>query len=187
METSRKIMLLDLAPALHGALAGQLEPAGLLTAQASEAGLVITGAADRPQTPPAIPVLPLSSGRQFRLGSILRLARQMLDEPALYLEAFAVGPYLFQPQDKTLSHENAEDIALTDKEVEILVCLSRYAPEAVSRESLLKNVWRYQEGVDTHTLETHIYRLRQKMEKSAENPEILLTAGKGYRLAFQEK
>ena len=46
----------------------------------------------------------------------------------------------------------------------------------------MKNVWRYQDGVDTHTLETHIYRLRQKMEKSADDPQILVTEGKGYRI-----
>lgn len=180
METSRKIMLLDLPPALHGALAAELEKAGLMAADLTQAGAII--APPGKQAPPAVPVLALQAGRKARLGALLRQARHMVEEPALFLDPFAIGPFLFSPQDKTLSREGEEDIALTDKEVDILVCLARQSPAAVSREALLKDVWRYQQGVDTHTLETHIYRLRQKIEKSADDPQTLVTEGKGYRI-----
>lgn len=182
METSRKIMLLGLPSAVSAALAAPLRDAGLLAADMSEAGAVIAGGNGTEQTPKAVPVLALAPGRRARLGALLRQARHMAEEPALFLDPFPVGSFLFGPQEKTLSREGGEDIALTDKEVDILVCLARQAPESVSREALLKHVWRYQQGVDTHTLETHIYRLRQKIEKSADDPQILVTEGKGYRI-----
>ena len=183
METSRKIMLLGLPSALHGALAELLERSGLLANGMAEADAVITADAEAGNdVPRALPVLVLRAGRKARIGTLLRQARHMVEEPALFLDPFSVGPFLFSPQDKRLSREGEEDIALTDKEVDILVCLARQSPAPVPREALLKNVWRYQDGVDTHTLETHIYRLRQKMEKSADDPQILVTEGKGYRI-----
>jgi hypothetical protein len=184
MEISQKIMLLGLPPALEGALAQQLGHIGVLTRNREEALLFICGQASAEETfPPAVPVLPLRTDRPLRLGTLLRQARQMLEEPALYLGPFPLGPYEFSPQEKMLSQEGGTDIPLTDKEVDILVYLSRAAPEPVAREELLRNVWRYQTGVDTHTLETHIYRLRQKMGEDAENPRLLLTDARGYRLA----
>jgi DNA-binding response OmpR family regulator len=82
--------------------------------------------------------------------------------------------------------KEGEDIALTDREVDILAYLVRHRQAPVSRDMLLKNVWQYQEGVDTHTLETHIYRLRQKIEASADEPRLLLTVEGGYRLHLPE-
>lgn len=187
MEISGKIMILGLPAALGAALAHQLGP-DRLTEKAQEAALVIRDENEpgNAGASPAVPVLDVRLDRPQRLGALLRQARQMLEEPALYLDAFALGPYLFQPQEKSLAREGAaqeDPVSLTDKEVDILIYLARRAPGAVAREDLLRDVWRYQEGVDTHTLETHIYRLRQKIEESAENPRLLVTDEKGYRLA----
>lgn len=182
MEISQKIMLIGLPSALEGALAQQLGHIGVLTKDRKEACLFISAGGGT--FPPAVPVLPVRLSKPLRLGALLRQARQMLDEPALYLDAFTLGPYQFSPQDKTLLQPGTEDIVLTDKEVDILVYLAREAPEAVSREQLLKDVWRYQDNVDTHTLETHIYRLRQKMGEDADNPKLLVTDDKGYRLVI---
>lgn len=182
MEISGKIMLMGLPPALHKALAEQLSGTGILTETPAEAALFICGDAAATEPRAAVPVLPLRHGKPLRLGALLRQARQMVEEPALYLGAFKIGSYEFSPQEKTLARNGAEDIQLTDKEVDILVHLARQSPAAVMREDLLKDVWRYQDGVDTHTLETHIYRLRQKMEAVADAPQILVTDGRGYRL-----
>ena len=184
MEISGKIMLMGLAPALAAAIAEQLAGMDVLTENPSDAMLFICG-----ETPPvdsraAVPMLPIRHDKPLRLGALLRQARQMLDEPALYLDAFKIGMYEFSPQEKTLAKNGQDDIQLTDKEVDILVHLARAAPDAVMREDLLKDVWRYQEGVDTHTLETHIYRLRQKMEAVADAPQILVTDGRGYKLSL---
>lgn len=182
MEISGKIMLMGLPAPLARALEEQLAASGVLTQNEAEAALFICGAALPAAARAAVPVLPLRHDKPLRLGALLRQARQMVEEPALYLAPFGIGPYEFSPQEKTLSKQAQDDIQLTDKEVDILVHLARAAPNAVMREDLLKDVWRYQDGVDTHTLETHIYRLRQKVEETAEAPQILVTDGRGYRI-----
>lgn len=78
-----------------------------------------------------------------------------------------------------------DPIKLTEKEVAVLVLLEREKGQAVSREALLENVWQYAEGVETHTLETHIYRLRQKIEEDPAQPKILQTSEAGYFLAIE--
>lgn len=76
----------------------------------------------------------------------------------------------------------SKDVRLTEKEKDILVLLHGHTDESVSREQLLHSVWAYADGVQTHTLETHIYRLRQKLESDPANPQILLTTDTGYQL-----
>ena len=71
---------------------------------------------------------------------------------------------------------------VTEKETSILRYLYRAGQRPVSRETLLQEVWGYNSGVTTHTLETHIYRLRQKIEKDAAAPAILVTEAGGYKL-----
>jgi DNA-binding response OmpR family regulator len=73
-------------------------------------------------------------------------------------------------------------VRLTEKETAILRFLYRAGQKSISREVLLQEVWGYNSGVTTHTLETHIYRLRQKIEKDAAMPEILVTEAGGYKL-----
>lgn len=73
-------------------------------------------------------------------------------------------------------------IRLTEKESAILKCLAQAGGRQVSRQALMDSVWAYAQGVETHTLETHIYRLRQKIEKDPANPKILLTLPDGYAL-----
>ena len=97
---------------------------------------------------------------------------------------FTIGPYTFQPANKMLviAEENKK-VRLTDKETEILKFLYRAGDCAVSREVLLDKVWGYNTNVTTHTLETHVYRLRQKLEPQPSNAQILVTEPGGYRLA----
>ena len=71
---------------------------------------------------------------------------------------------------------------LTEKETAILRYLYRSGQNPVSREVLLQEVWGYNSGVTTHTLETHIYRLRQKIEKDPANAALLVTEAGGYKL-----
>lgn len=73
---------------------------------------------------------------------------------------------------------------LTDKETAILVHLYRAAGAPIGRDELLRDVWEYVDGVETHTLETHIYRLRQKIEPDPSQPSIIVTSGDGYRIAL---
>jgi DNA-binding response OmpR family regulator len=75
-----------------------------------------------------------------------------------------------------------ERIRLTDKETAILKFLYRAAGKPVARQVLLNEVWGYNAAVTTHTLETHVYRLRQKIEADPASSRLLLTEGGGYRL-----
>ncbi|MEZ0224185.1 MAG: helix-turn-helix domain-containing protein [Alphaproteobacteria bacterium] len=186
MKDLGKIQLLNLPAALETALlqqfSGDKSLSVLIAGSGAGADLVIHSGQPKSLLP-GVPALPIDSARPQRLGAILRQAQQMLEEPVLYLDDFAIGPYLFQPQEKALTQSGRDAVALTDKETDILVYLAKRSQGApVGRDELLKHVWRYQEGIDTHTLETHIYRLRQKIEASADSPALLVTEEGGYRL-----
>ena len=89
--------------------------------------------------------------------------------------------YIFNVQEYSLK-KGSKIIRLTEKERDILLTLFNAADRSVSREALLQTVWGYVEGLETHTLETHIYRLRQKIETDPSEPKIVLTTEDGYTL-----
>ncbi len=96
---------------------------------------------------------------------------------------FTIGRYTFQPSINVLVNEIEDTkIRLTEKETSILKFLYRAGEKVVSRDVLLNEVWGYKASVTTHTLETHIYRLRQKIERDPSNTELLVTEPGGYRL-----
>lgn len=121
--------------------------------------------------------------KPFRLGVLLARLRAHLRQHEHSEDAVLnIGPYIFRPNVKMLIDEAAnKKIRLTEKETAILKYLYR-AGEAVGRETLLGEVWGYNAGVTTHTLETHVYRLRQKIERDPSKAEILITDQGGYRL-----
>lgn len=94
---------------------------------------------------------------------------------------YRIGPYTFRPSAKILLDPNQKKIRLTEKETNILKFLYR-SGETVPRETLLHEVWGYNPAVTTHTLETHIYRLRQKIEVNPGQARLLVTESGGYRL-----
>jgi DNA-binding response OmpR family regulator len=122
--------------------------------------------------------------KPFRLPELLARVRAQLrvfdnSEDAVFL----IGPYVFRPSAKLLQEPaRNRKLRLTDKECSILKYLYR-AGKAVPRPVLLNEVWGYSNGVSTHTLETHVYRLRQKLEVDPSQPKLLLTDHGGYRLA----
>ena len=94
---------------------------------------------------------------------------------------YRIGPYTFRPSAKLLIDPTEKKIRLTEKETNILKFLYR-SGDTVARETLLHEVWGYNPAVTTHTLETHIYRLRQKIENNPGQAQILVTESGGYRL-----
>ena len=94
---------------------------------------------------------------------------------------YRIGPYTFRPSAKLLIDPAEKKIRLTEKETNILKFLYR-SGDTVARETLLHEVWGYNPAVTTHTLETHIYRLRQKIESNPGQAQILVTESGGYRL-----
>jgi DNA-binding response OmpR family regulator len=122
--------------------------------------------------------------KPFRLGELMaRLASHLRRFEASSDAVLRLGPYDFRPAAKLLTRrETGARIRLTDKEVGILRHLLRADPPLVPKEALLGEVWGYSDGVDTHTLETHIYRLRQKIEDDPSKAVLLLTGPGGYRI-----
>jgi len=122
--------------------------------------------------------------KPFRLGVLLaRLRAQLRSHEASTDAVFTIGRFSFHPTAKMLVESGSrKKIRLTEKEVAILRYLYRAGDRPVPRETLLGEVWGYNAGVNTHTLETHVYRLRQKIEREPGQAEILVTAPGGYRL-----
>lgn len=118
----------------------------------------------------------------LRLGALLDRIAQHLARSAL--QKVTIGPWTLLPaENRLLPHDGrkADDIRLTEKECAILLILR--GGRTIRRQEMLDAIWGYAGGVETHTLETHIYRLRQKIEDDPANPRYLLTDETGYRLS----
>jgi DNA-binding response OmpR family regulator len=152
---------------------GYKGPVIMLTAQSSEADTILgldSGANDYVTKP-------------FRFAVLLARIRAHLRQNEHSEDAvFKLGPYTFKPSAKLLVREDSGKIRLTEKETAIIKFLLRAGEQIVSREVLLQDVWGYNASVTTHTLETHVYRLRQKIERDPSHAEILVTEGGGYKL-----
>ena len=146
--------------------------------------VMLTGQASDSDT-----ILGLESGandyitKPFKFAVLLARIRAQLRQHEQSEDAvFTIGPYSFKPAAKLLLDDNGSKVRLTEKETSILKYLYRAGEKVVSREVLLHEVWGYNAGVTTHTLETHIYRLRQKIEKDPSSAELLVTETGGYKL-----
>lgn len=152
---------------------GFKSPIIMLTGEVSDADMILgldAGANDYVSKPFKIAVL------LARIRARLRQHEQSEDA------VFTIGPFTFKPAAKQLVDEKGSKIRLTEKESSILKYLYRADAKVVSRETLLHEVWGYNAGVTTHTLETHIYRLRQKIEKDPSAAVLLVTEAGGYKL-----
>jgi DNA-binding response OmpR family regulator len=148
-------------------------PILMLTAHDTDADTILgldAGANDYVSKPFKFPVL------LARIRAQLRQHEQSEDA------VFTLGPYTFKPAAKMLITEDDKKVRLTEKETNILKFLHRAQDGVVARDVLLHEVWGYNAGVTTHTLETHIYRLRQKIEPDPGNARLLVTESGGYRL-----
>jgi DNA-binding response OmpR family regulator len=148
------------------ALAGTLDCPALLLTESEDADVV--SASD-------------SIAKPFRLSVLLQKLHALIHHRAAAEDGVRIGPYLFHPSAKLLEQEGRK-IRLTEKETNILKFLHASAA-TVPRETLLHEVWGYGPLVATHTLETHIYRLRRKIEQDPGKAQILLTEEGGYRLS----
>lgn len=155
--------------------AGILVPIIMLTGMESDADTILgldSGANDYVTKPFKFGVL------LARIRAHLRLHEQSEDA------IFNIGPYQFKPSSKLLEEKDSgRKVRLTEKETAILKYLYRSGAKSVGRDELLTEVWGYNSGVTTHTLETHIYRLRQKIELGDGKAKILVTDSDGYRLS----
>lgn len=121
--------------------------------------------------------------KPFRFAVLLARIRAQLRQHEQSEDAvFTIGRYTFRPSAKILVDDKGQKIRLTEKETAILKFLYRAGEKVITRDVLLHEVWGYNSGVTTHTLETHVYRLRQKIERDPSNAEILVTESGGYKL-----
>ena len=152
---------------------GFRSPVIVLTAQGSDADTVLgfeAGANDYVVKP-------------FKFAVLLaRIRAQLRQYEASEDAIFQIGPYTFRPGAKLLVNDRGSKLKLTEKETAILRYLYRAGARVVSRDVLLAEVWGYNANVTTHTLETHIYRLRQKIEANPSTARILVTEPGGYKL-----
>ena len=146
--------------------------------------IMLTAAGDDADT-----ILGLAAGaddyvaKPFRIGVLLaRIRAQLRSHEQSEHAVFRLGRYEFRPAQKILLDPAGRKVRLTEKETNILKYLYRAEGRAVAREVLLAEVWGYNAGVTTHTLETHIYRLRQKVETEPGEQPLLVTEPGGYRL-----
>jgi DNA-binding response OmpR family regulator len=180
-EARADLILLDVdLPDMDGREAARM----LRKAGVSTPIIMLTGAASD-----ADAILGLDSGandyvtKPFKFAVLLaRIRAQLRSHEQSEDATFQIGPYEFRPAGKLLLDEKGRKVRLTEKETNILKYLYRSGPKAVPREELLTEVWGYNAGVTTHTLETHVYRLRQKIEPDPSSARLLLTEAGGYRL-----
>jgi DNA-binding response OmpR family regulator len=121
--------------------------------------------------------------KPFKFAVLLARVRAQLRQYEASEDAiFQIGPYTFRPGAKLLVSPRGSKLKLTEKETAILRYLYRAGQKVVSRDMLLQEVWGYNANVTTHTLETHIYRLRQKIEADPSSASLLVTEPGGYKL-----
>ena len=180
-ETRPDLILLDVdLPDMDGREACRL----MRTGGVSTPVIMLTASASDEAT-----ILGLESGandyvtKPFKFSVLLaRIRAQLRSHEASEDAVYKIGPYEFRPAGKMLVDAKSKKTRLTDKETNILKYLYRAGAKPVSREELLTEVWGYNAGVTTHTLETHVYRLRQKIEPDPANAKLLITEAGGYRL-----
>jgi DNA-binding response OmpR family regulator len=154
---------------------GYKAPIIMLTARGTDADTILAfeaGADDYVTKPFRFPVF------LARIRAQLRSYEQTEDA------TFRIGPFTFKPGKRLLFNEQGRRIRLTATETGIIKHLYSADRRIVRREELLREVWGYDATVSTHTLETHIYRLRQKIGHEATNAVLLITESGGYRLLF---
>ena len=123
--------------------------------------------------------------KPFRLGVLLARLRTHIRQHEMSEDAsFSVGPYIFRPAIKVLQrNDGKKDVNLSEKENAILKQLYRAGDTVVTCEALYADIWDHSAALMTHTPQTHIYRLRQKIEENPSQPRILVSEHGGYRLA----
>ena len=121
--------------------------------------------------------------KPLKLNSFLKaLKEETLIPKVRRKECLMFKEYSLYPVKKEIfSSQTQNTTKLTEKEVDIIKYLYQNAPQIASKEELLEKVWEYSTDATTHTVETHIYRLRQKVEKDG-GSQLIITENNGYKL-----
>ena len=121
--------------------------------------------------------------RPFKIIMLLECIRRLLSKYDFSSEVIIpLGDIQFFPGSRFIMMENEQKVNLTEKETNILKYLCQSKDQIVSREVLLNEVWGHTTSLTTHTLETYIYRLRQKISAKLNGKELIITKKGGYQL-----
>ncbi len=123
-----------------------------------------------------------------RVKAIVRRVRDRMADPALNRnEIVEIGALHIDTNQRLIKLDNKE-IGLTTKEFDLLLHFARHPGRVFSRSQLLDAVWGFQHDTYEHTVNSHINRLRTKIERNPPKPRYILTVrGVGYKLAIQQK
>ena len=191
MSDAATIAIFAASPAETAYLADIVRAAGFSKAsEAADLGLASAGAA----LPAGLPMPVLRIGgpgvegvrlmeAPVRASEVIVLLQSMVRSRQSLPVKIAIGGYELDTRDNLWTKAGEAPLRLTEKETAILAHMKAAGGKPVSRQELLEHVWSYVPDVETHTLETHIYRLRQKIEEDPSVPKILITQGDGYVLA----
>lgn len=172
------------------------------TGDEGDSALLLTDDPDTARSSMAVPFLlfgvpdkekPVDISLPFRAGTLVDRLNNIINGPGTCLpeETIFIGPYRLDMHDGRLlpetQKEDGEVLYLTEKERAILYTLYEAQDKTVGRKELLNRVWEYADNVETHTLETHIYRLRQKIEEDPARPRLLITDNDGYFLKVNNR
>lgn len=127
----------------------------------------------------------LMPAKPLRMGQVLDQIFSLQERKGGSDDVISLGSRRLDTHLGVFYDDAGGSVRLTEKEVEILVLLAAANGAAVSRDTLLGDVWKYAQDVETHTLETHIYRLRQKIEADPAQPQFLQTRDEGYCLSIE--
>lgn len=166
-------------PVVHAAIAELIRQSGFHLAETTDCAAVLL--TDMPAADETIPILQLGTDLPWPIHPYRLLAKL---NAVLENRPRPLGRWMLDAQAQTLRDGQGQTVILTPKEVSILTYLLDAAGESVRREDLLSAVWGYEDGLDTHTLETHIYRLRRKLDD--EEAKLLLTDAVGYALCVKD-
>jgi DNA-binding response OmpR family regulator len=153
--------------------AGRMGPILVLVANADDARRLAEAGADA------------CIAKPYRLADLAASLSALMNEAASGSE-IVLGPFRFYPPARVVIEPSGRQIRLTEKEAEILAYLHRAGGRPVPRRELLDSVWGYTEQVTTHTLETHIYRLRRKLDDGSKDQRLLASEAGGYRLVMPD-
>lgn len=143
--------------------------------------VILTDAA-QPATEQIEQTIRLVPQTRIRVGRLLQdvMTQQARAARQDVLPKILIGEMVFIPDDKKILPGGGQPaVALTDLETRLLMYFARHRGQTYSKDDLLKEVWEYQAGLTTHTVETHIYRLRQKLPLFE---RYLVTTDAGYML-----
>ena len=125
--------------------------------------------------------------KPFRLITLLSHMNDIIRKDNKKIPQYHIGNLIFSEEGRYIENQDGIKTPLTEKETKILKYFFQKKGHIISRKKFLEKIWGYGHDITTHTLETHIYRLRQKIEKNTHLSHIIQTTEQGYKMSIGER